>query len=138
MDITSKSEEHFGADSFEVGHALTSSTYCPTEPLTSTIELAMRAYGIYSCMKQEQSRLFDYYRAFSNTANAIVEYYVDTITFDKLITLYEEMDLLQAADFLLEKARQNQQNASVFLRSFGGLDVVLDTVTDRLNQLICA
>jgi hypothetical protein len=128
-DIISKSEEHFGADAFEVGAALTSililrRTYCPAKPLTSTIELAMRAYGIYSNMlvTQEIRYVLEQYRAFTFTAEAIVNY-CDS----------EEMELLKAAEFLIKEARKFQQ---MIVGSRGGLDLILDETTDRLKQLM--
>jgi hypothetical protein len=54
-DIISKSE-HFGADSFEVGYALMSipsyaTKHCPAEPATSSMDIALRAAGIFRRME---------------------------------------------------------------------------------------
>jgi hypothetical protein len=140
FDIIGKSEEHFGADSFEAGHAVTCilflrRTYCPVEPATSTIEVAMRAYGIYSRMTQKESRAFEYYRDFTQTAQVIVEHCVDVAS-GKITAQIEEMRLLQAADFLVKEARKSQKILVPSQRSIGGLDVTLDAIADRLNQLM--
>jgi hypothetical protein len=54
-DVISKSEEHFGADSYEVGYALCilelRAPYCPAEPATSSMDIALRAAGIYRRME---------------------------------------------------------------------------------------
>jgi hypothetical protein len=64
-DIISKSEEHFGAE-LRVGYALTSilhyvTAYCPAEPATSSMDIALRAAGIYRHMELNTLRIYEAY-----------------------------------------------------------------------------
>jgi hypothetical protein len=139
-DIISKSEEHFGADSFEVGYALTNilmvrQAFCPLEPATSSIELAMRACDIYSRMKRDQIGSYLYYVAFTHTAKAIVLYYSDVAFGKIIITQDEKKKLVQAANFLVKEARESQQKVNREARDKGS-DLILDSTADNLNQLM--
>jgi hypothetical protein len=132
-DIISKSEEIFGADSFRVGFPLTCilnirHVYCPVEPTISSIELAMRAYGIFSRMKGTKCYTFQYYSAFTYSAEVIVDYVITTQNRDSY--------LMQAACSLITEARNKQKDTLPHHRCVGSLDCILNETEYRLNQLM--
>ena len=145
FDIISKSEEHFGADSVEVGYALVSILMlrrggcCPLEPTVSSVELALRAYGVFSRMPQEQltrpGKAFLHYQDLATTALVIVDYYADIASNDAIISHDEERRLLQAAVFLIEEARRIEKLRPGVAMHFKKCHSDLDAAERTLNQL---
>jgi hypothetical protein len=113
-DIISKSEEHFGADSYELGFALSNnlelrhSAYCSAEPATSSMDIALRAAGIYRRMELKEARYLDYFESLCHTAHALVRCYSDFISGKTSITPDEERKVVQAADFVIKEGRRQQ------------------------------
>jgi hypothetical protein len=108
LNDISKSEEHFGADSYEVGYALTCIlqlrvAYCPAEPATSSMDIALRAAGIYRRMELKPEEL-ELYRSLCITA-VLVNCYSDFISGKTSITQDKEREVVQAADFLIKEGR---------------------------------
>jgi hypothetical protein len=84
-DIISKSEEHFGLTA-GVGYALTSilqriQAYCPAEPATSSMDIALRAAGIYRRMEKKIEG-FGLYRSFNGSSCVLVTCYSEFISED--------------------------------------------------------
>ena len=87
-------------------------------------------------MPQQQLRIieeYQYFKALTITAEAVVRYYADIASKDAIIPHDEEVTLVQAADFLIKEARRCKKllpNMDV-----GVLHSDLDAAEQKLNRL---
>jgi hypothetical protein len=81
-------------------------------------------------------RSYEYYSAFTYTAEAIVGYCADITSDKSIITEEEETNLARAAVFFIQEARKHEKNVDAFKRRKVGLDSRLDATADKLYQLL--
>jgi hypothetical protein len=114
LNDISKSEEHFGADSLR-WDALTSilqlrrTAYCPAEP-ASSMDIALRAAGIYRRMELKASRVLNIIDLCS--AHVLVTCYSVYIGQD-FYNAGRRKEVVQAADFLIKEAESCSRKRGV-------------------------
>jgi hypothetical protein len=96
LNDISKSEEHFGADSFEVGYALTgicSYAAPPAEPATSSMDIALRLLAPPGGAKPARRKV----EIIEHHSHVLVTCYSDSIS-ARLYNAGRRKEVVQAAD----------------------------------------